>query len=164
MRRIGKILLYLLVSLVVLSITVDVNAAKATIKYEKSSNNYLSNIVLSEGELEFDPEKTSYNVEVPYRVKEVKVQGVVSDGRSTLVGDGVKELQYGNNNIILSVVAENGAKREYAVVINRLERTKHVVESSAVKMNKIFIVVYVLLIGLFGYLVYLYVKKLLKDH
>ncbi len=120
MKRIRKILLYLLVSLIVLSITVDVNAAKATIKYEKSSNNYLSNIVLSEGELEFDPEKTSYNVEVHYRVKEVKVQGVVSDGRSTLVGDGVNELQYGNNNIILSVVAENGAKREYAVIINRL--------------------------------------------
>ena len=67
MRRIGKILLYLLVSLVVLSITVDVNAAKATIKYEKSSNNYLSNIVLSEGELEFDMAKNILPIPVDQR-------------------------------------------------------------------------------------------------
>lgn len=163
MKRIGRLLFYLVVSLMLFGVTLNVNAARTT-KLEKSSNNYLSNIVLSEGELEFDPEKTTYNVEVPYMVKEVNVQGIVSDGRSTLVGDGLKELQYGNNNIILSVVAENGAKREYAVVINRLERTKHVVESSAVKMNKMFIIVYVLLIGLFVYLVYLFFKKALKDH
>ena len=104
MKRIGRLLFYLVVSLMLFGVTLNVNAARTT-KLEKSSNNYLSNIVLSEGELEFDPEKTTYNVEVPYMVKEVNVQGIVSDDRSTLVGDGLKELQYGNNNIILSVVA-----------------------------------------------------------
>lgn len=162
MNRIGRLLSYLLISLVVLCITLDVNAAKVS-RYEKSANNYLSDIVLSEGKIEFDPETTSYNIEVPYKIKQIDVKGVLSDGRSTLVGDGIKDLQYGNNNIILSVVAENGDKREYAVVVNRLKRTKHVVESSAVKMNKLFIVVYILFIGLFGYLIYLFVKSLLKD-
>ena len=162
MRRVVRIFLYLLVAFIIFGIS-NVNAARVS-KVEKSSDNYLSNIILSEGTLNFDPEQNEYKLEVPYQVKEVNVQGVLSDGRSTLVGDGLKELQYGNNNIILSVVAENGDKREYAVIINRLERAKHVVESSAVKLNKMFIIIYVLLIGLFVYLIYLFSKKTLKDH
>lgn len=162
MRRVVRIFLYLLVAFIIFGIS-NVNAARVS-KVEKSSDNYLSNIILSEGTLNFDPEQNEYKLEVPYQVKEVNVQGVLSDGRSTLVGDGLKELQYGNNNIILSVVAENGDKREYAVIINRLERAKHVVESSAVKLNKMFIIIYVLFIGLFVYLIYLFSKKTLKDH
>lgn len=161
MRRVVRIFLYLLVAFIIFGIS-NVNAARVS-KVEKSSDNYLSNIILSEGTLNFDPEQNEYKLEVPYQVKEVNVQGVLSDGRSTLVGDGLKELQYGNNNIILSVVAENGDKREYAVIINRLERAKHVVESSAVKLNKMFIIIYVLFIGLFVYLIYLFSKKTLKD-
>lgn len=86
-----------------------------------NQDNYLENIILSSGELnpEFDREKTSYEVEVPYEVSNITVTGVKSNPLSKVNGSGKYALAVGKNSVILSVISESGDIKMYEVTITR---------------------------------------------
>lgn len=89
------------------------------IKDNKSNNNYLSNITLSTGNINFNKEILEYNVSVLYEVKDIDIIAVPEDSKSKVEISGNKELKVGTNKITILVTAEDGSKREYIINVDR---------------------------------------------
>ncbi len=95
-----------------------------TPKVTKSSNNYLSSITVGTGTLspEFYRETFDYTVEFDdtvnlYDLKEIEISATAEDDRATVEGAGTIQLQEGENNITLTVKAENGSARTYNIKV-----------------------------------------------
>mgnify|MGYP001851780116 CR=1 FL=1 len=95
-----------------------------TSQVTKSSNNYLSSITVGTGTLspEFYRETFDYTVEFDdtvnlYDLKEIEISATTEDDRATVEGAGTIQLQEGENNITLTVKAENGSARTYNIKV-----------------------------------------------
>lgn len=88
----------------------------------KSSNNYLSSITISAGNLspEFYRETFEYTVEnLPEDITELEINATAEDERAHISGLGVVSLNPGENRIQINVTAENENVREYILIVNR---------------------------------------------
>ena len=88
----------------------------------KSSNNYLSSITISAGNLspEFYRETFEYTVEnLPEDITELEINATAEDERAHISGLGVVSLNPGENRIQIEVTAENENVREYVLIVNR---------------------------------------------
>lgn len=104
----------------------------------KSSNNYLKSITVGTGKLspEFYRETFEYTVEFDdtvnlYDLKEIEISAIAEDERSTVEGAGTIQLQEGENNITLTVKAENGSARTYTIKVVKPEA----VEQSSLRLK-----------------------------
>ena len=89
----------------------------------KSSNADLSNLGIRPNDFSgFTPERTSYNVSVPYEVESVEVYAVKDDDEQTVEGTGTKSLSEGSNVCEITVTAEDGAQKTYRITIVRLAK------------------------------------------
>ena len=75
----------------------------------KSDNNYLQEIILSNGSLENE-------------VDELEINAKTEDSKALVVGNGKYIIEVGNNLIKLDVTAENGNIKEYTINVLRKER------------------------------------------
>ena len=102
------------------------------ISYEKSApstDTSLSNIMVSEGSLEFNPEKYEYTVNVGNNVNSIDVTAFINSPLSQLKMNGtvytsphtltISPLSSGNTKVIIIVTAENGDSATYTVTINK---------------------------------------------
>ena len=90
----------------------------------KSSNNYLSSISVSIGNLspEFYRETFEYTVEnLPEDITEIEVNATAEDERAHISGLGIISLEPGENRIQIDVTAENENVREYVLIVNTKE-------------------------------------------
>ena len=85
----------------------------------KDSDSSLKDITLSAGNIEFDKDKYEYNINVKYDVYKIKIYPTASSEKSKVKVDGDFNLKVGKNKFIITVEAENGAKSEYIIIINR---------------------------------------------
>ena len=85
----------------------------------KSSNNYLSNLTVDKGEIRFNKNTTNYSIVVNNDVKSVNITATAEDSKATVSGIGQKNLNVYANTFYITVTAENGAKKSYAITINR---------------------------------------------
>ena len=88
----------------------------------KSSNNYLSSITISAGNLspEFYRETFEYTVDnLPEDTLELEINATAEDERAHISGLGVVSLNPGENRIQIEVTAENENVREYVLIVNR---------------------------------------------
>ena len=85
-----------------------------------STVNKLSSIKVEGYEIspEFNEDTLEYSVDVPSTVNSVKISTAKKDSRSSVEGDGEKEVSEGSNRFEIIVTAESGAKNVYIVVIN----------------------------------------------
>lgn len=83
----------------------------------RSSNNMLSSLTLSSGTLTpaFDTNISEYTVQLPSNTTSISVNAQSSDSKAKINGTGEKLLEVGDNVIIISVLAENGAERTYKI-------------------------------------------------
>lgn len=86
---------------------------------KKSSNNKLSELTVSKGTLspKFSADETSYKVELTSDVEEITIGAKAADSKATVSGAGKKELHIGDNSFVISVKAENGAKKTYTISV-----------------------------------------------
>ena len=90
--------------------------------YKASDNNKLSGIkvegfLLSPG---FSADTTQYIVWVPYETTSVKISGSAADSKASVVVVGGDNLAAGQDNPVKVIcTAENGNKKEYAVIVKR---------------------------------------------
>ena len=101
-----------------------------TRKSNKSSNNYLSEIKLSSGNIDFDRDKTDYSVNVNYDVKEIDIDVKTEDSKSTYEILNNNELSVGENTITIKVKAEDESVREYKIVVTRKEENQKLSSNS----------------------------------
>ena len=87
----------------------------------KSDNNYLQEIILSNGILDFNKDVLDYNVTLENEVDELEIKAKTEDSKATIKGTGVYKIEVGNNLIKLDVTAENGKIKEYTINALRKE-------------------------------------------
>ena len=94
------------------SLTVSMTAPKST-------NNYLSSLTVDKGTLRFNKNITSYSLVVDNNVTDITITATAEDSKAIVSGAGKKKLNVYANTFYITVTAENGAKKSYAVVVNR---------------------------------------------
>ena len=83
------------------------------------SNNYLSNITLSEGTIDFDKSKTTYDVK-NINSSTIDITATLESSYAKLSGDvGKKNLNFGLNTFKITVTSEAGVNRIYTLNIYR---------------------------------------------
>lgn len=107
---------------------------------EKNTNNYLASLNLGEDitlSPKFDKKTTSYTVEVPYKVKSLEIEAIAEDEAFAKVDiNGADALEVGENEIKVTVIAEDGTPKEYIIKVTRLEGTPDEIENDEPNDNK----------------------------
>ena len=95
---------------------------------KKSSDNYLKDIKLSTGKLmpDFDKNNNYYTVKVSSKTNKITIKGIPNSNKATIYYNGKKvsslkdlPLKYGDNTVVIKVVAEDGTTRDYIINIYR---------------------------------------------
>ena len=89
---------------------------------DRSNVNTLKSLSITNAEINFDPNTTTYKVDVKNDIDSVKITSELSDSKSSYVkdyGNRTVTLKYGSNTILVKVKAENESVKEYKIVVNR---------------------------------------------
>lgn len=83
----------------------------------KSSNNNLSSLTTSAGELspKFNSNTSEYSLNLSGDTTSIKISGVSADSKAKISGLGDISLKPGNNTINITVTAENGSTKKYTI-------------------------------------------------
>ena len=88
----------------------------------RSSNNNLKKLSLSDGKIIFSENKTTYNVEVDSKVDVITINAELADSKASFV-QGYEprkvNLNYGTNKILIKVKSEINQEKVYTININR---------------------------------------------
>ncbi len=90
----------------------------------RSKVNTLSSLSLDKATINFDPNTTQYQAEVPFTTTKLTIKSTLTDPKSKYVkdyGNRTVNLKPGNNVISVKVQAENGVVREYKITVNRID-------------------------------------------
>ncbi|MBO5475267.1 MAG: cadherin-like beta sandwich domain-containing protein [Bacilli bacterium] len=117
----------------------NVNNYKITYNKIPSSNAYLSELIVSEGSIEFNKETFNYEVNVPRNVNSVDITARVEDETSILKMNSyiyssphtltISNLKPGNTEVIILVTAENGTTYTYVVTLKKEANVSEVITS-----------------------------------
>lgn len=90
-----------------------------TYYYTKSANNNLSSIGVEGATIspEFDSGTTEYEVLMPAGTTEINVLATKEDERSSISGDGKREVSDGPNSIEVIVTSESGLSKTYTLIV-----------------------------------------------
>ena len=85
----------------------------------KSNNAYLKLIDIEDYNLDtnFDKNTLEYSISVPYEVVEININAQSEDSKSSVIIEGNKDLEVGENVATILVTAEDGSKKTYTVNI-----------------------------------------------
>lgn len=88
-----------------------------------SINNYLSGLSLSQGTLneEFNKNTTRYTATVAEDVSTITVSATPEASSSNVTGAGEKALNYGTNEVTITVTSESGTPKTYTLLITRTD-------------------------------------------
>ncbi len=91
------------------------------VNIHRNYNLNLESIEIDQGELDpkFSPSKTEYTVEVEKDVEKINVVGKAESNKVMVNGNGEFNLQPGENEIELEVVAPDGEKKTYKITVNK---------------------------------------------
>ena len=101
----------------------DIEAYTIIITKAKENNNYLSSLVVKNGEEEltyepeFNKETYEYNLEVDYDVDKLDIIGTPESEKARVINLYDTVIKTGNNKKTIYVYAEDGTKKEYVVNI-----------------------------------------------
>ncbi len=88
---------------------------KITRNDNRDTNNYLSSLTVSEGELVFDKNISSYVVKIENTVTDVLIEAEAESSKATVSGDGRVDIGLTNNVFEIIVTAENMTTRKYKI-------------------------------------------------
>lgn len=90
---------------------------QAELEATYSKNNYLKSLSVEGAELSpaFNKETLEYTVELEPETTNIKVNAAKEDGKASITGTGDIAVSEGDNNIKITVTAENGNERVYVI-------------------------------------------------
>ena len=88
------------------------------IEEKKSNNTNLKELNVEGYNLE-TVDNINYRLVVNNQVGKIKINAVVEDSKASVTGIGEHELALGENSFKIVVIAEDGTKKEYSLVVNR---------------------------------------------
>ncbi len=86
---------------------------------DRDTNNYLSEIILSNGTLVFSKTTEKYTVNVLNEIESITIDATTDSDTSKVTGTGTKKLKVGENVVKLVVTAENKKTKTYTLTIVR---------------------------------------------
>ncbi|MGM9877883.1 MAG: cadherin-like beta sandwich domain-containing protein [Bacilli bacterium] len=99
---------------------IKVYTIKVTREDGRSSNNSLKSLSVSNTNINFDKNTTTYNLSVKNDIETIEISAQAEDNKSIITGLGTFKLEEGNNEIKIDVKAENGSINTYTLNIKRL--------------------------------------------
>ena len=90
----------------------------------RSSNNYLSKLILNEGKISFDKETLEYETTVLYEIDKIEVEAETEDNKAKCEVKGNDKLIVGENIITIKVTAENESVKTYKIKVIRKEESE----------------------------------------
>lgn len=121
--------------------TYTVNVTRESSKKEetKSSNNYLSNLVINSSHKinnTFDKNITNYEVTVPFEVENLKMNLTLEDSKAKYEIEGADNLKTDGINVVtIKVTAEDGSIRTYTLNVTRSSGTTNTELSDIIISN-----------------------------
>ena len=100
-----------------------------------SSNNNLSSLSVSQGNINFNKNNTSYNFTVSSSVTSINISATSEDSGATVSGTGKKSLSYGTNRFYIVVTAPNGSKKTYTITVTRKDNRSSNNNLSSLSVN-----------------------------
>lgn len=93
---------------------------QAELEASYSKNNNLASLGVEGFTLtpEFNANTLEYSVTVPEDTKNVNITGTVQDKKASITGDGVHDVNQGNNKFLVTVKAENGSEKTYTINVD----------------------------------------------
>ena len=116
--------------------TVKIYTINVNRKDNRSSNNYLKDITLSNGSIVFNKDVLNYNTTVYYDITKINVVATPEDAKSKVVVNS-PNLNVGNNVITINVTSENGQVRTYKIVVNRLSADQKMSDNNNISSIKV---------------------------
>ena len=97
-------------------------------KDDRDNNNYLKNLSVDRGTINFSKTTLSYSITVPDDVEKITITAEADSEKAKVIGDGEKTLQTGDNKFEIKVTAENEEVKTYVINVKRLEKdtTKYI--------------------------------------
>ena len=120
---------------------------KITTTVAKSNNNFLSSIVISNGNIIFDKNTLEYNLVLENEVDKINIEATAEDSNAKIIGVGDYNLIEGNNDIKLTVTSENGEERVYTLHILRNEKKEEIINDNKEEKKKDNFVIYIIISG-----------------
>lgn len=98
-----------------------------------SNNNSLDSLSIAGNEITLDDENDTYSLTVGNDVTEVNLEYVLSDNSASISSViAPEELNVGENEITITIVAENGDERTYTIIVTREEKVEEKEETEEV--------------------------------
>lgn len=97
-----------------------------TRKDERSSDNNLKSLSISDAKINFSSSQTNYKVTVPNTVDKITVSAQLNDSKANFVsqfGPRTVELKTGENEILIRIKAENETVKTYTIKVTKSART-----------------------------------------
>lgn len=85
----------------------------------RSKDNNLATLKISNGTINFSASTTTYNVTLDPSTTATTITATAKDTKATIIGTGEKALNYGLNTVNVVVTAENGSTKTYTINITR---------------------------------------------
>lgn len=86
---------------------------------KKSSNAFLTNLIIGDYSINFDKNKFVYDLTVDYSIDRISIDAFAEDGKASINGLGNFDLNLGLNTLNVVVTAENGDVLKYVLNISR---------------------------------------------
>lgn len=99
-------------------------------KDDRSSNNNLKSLTISDIDLDFSKNRVIYEVSVSNEIEVVTIAATAEDSKSKIEGLGEKSLNVGRNVFTIQVAAENGSVKTYQITIIRDEKVTETAANS----------------------------------
>lgn len=126
-----------------------------------SNNNYLSEIKISKGIINFNKEVLTYDIIVDYQTKNIIIEAFSEDEKAKIFGSGKHSLNVGNNTVKIKVIAEDESERTYTLNISREEDgvivdydNLLIKEEESNNITKIVIISSIIVLGIIGIIIY----------
>lgn len=86
---------------------------------DRSTNNYLKTLTISEIDLDFNKGTINYKKIVENSISSINIDATTEDNKATLTGVGSKNLKVGSNTFQIKVTSEKETDKTYTIVIIR---------------------------------------------
>ena len=126
------------------------------VKVYKSTNNYLSSLIIEGYDISFDKDVLEYNIKVGNDVTALDLTAIADSNSATVVIEGNEDFKEGLNVVTITVTAEDGSVKTYTINVEK-EKAKSKINdvvddeeeiTDNNKVEKIVIVVLIILVVL----------------
>ena len=94
------------------------------VAYFYSDNNYLKSLEIDGYDIDFDREVYEYNITVGSDVDSLDIKAIPEDYRSRVEITGNENFKTGDNEVIITVTAEDGSERVYKILVKKEKEKK----------------------------------------